>query len=97
MLLRDIMAEFERSSAPLCLEELGSKLAVEPSALEGMLQTLVRKGRLREVSSGQNNACVQCPARGGCVIMERLGKSYYVAAAASVSKVDFSWPGSPLG
>lgn len=91
MLLRDIMAEFERSSTPLCLEELAGKLAVEPGALEGMLQTLVRKGRLREVSFGHNNPCAHCPARGGCVIMERLGKSY--VAAANVSKVDFSRPG----
>jgi hypothetical protein len=74
-MLKQILTEFERSPTTLCLDELSRKLGVTPSALEGMLDTLARKGRLLEINSGPN-ACLACPARGGCVILRSTTKSY---------------------
>jgi hypothetical protein len=78
-MLRKIVAEFQQNSKALCLEELSQRLSIEPGALEGMLQMLVRKGRLLEIDFGHNNACSHCPARGGCMVIGRLGKGYLLA------------------
>ncbi len=74
-MLARILEEFQNSPDALCLEELSQKLSIETGALEGMLQTLVRKGRLLEIDPGAA-PCQICPARGGCLLMGGLGKSY---------------------
>lgn len=77
-MLQAILAEFRRTSSPLCVDELSRILEIEPSALEGMLQTLVRNRRLIEISPTQHG-CVACPARGGCVILTNgVQKNYYL-------------------
>jgi hypothetical protein len=68
MMLKEIMAEFRRTALPLCAADLQASMAVDTSALEGMLDTLVRCGRLVEVDSAAD-ACHACPVRGGCVIL----------------------------
>jgi hypothetical protein len=50
MVLRQILRELERSSGPVCLNDLSRKLGVEPGALEGMISFLERKGRLKKAS-----------------------------------------------
>ena len=77
-MLKQILAEFEQSPATLCLDELSRKLAVTPSALEGMLETLVQKGRLLIISAS-HTACQTCPAKAGCVIISSTAKSYLLA------------------
>jgi hypothetical protein len=81
-MLKQILAEFEQSPTMLCLDELSQKLAVTPSALEGMLDMLVRKGRLLEISAA-HSACTSCPARAGCVIIRSSAKSYILAPSGS--------------
>jgi predicted ArsR family transcriptional regulator len=46
MILRRVLQELESTREPTTLGELGRKLNVEPDALRGMIQFLVRKGRL---------------------------------------------------
>ena len=78
-MLRQILAEFQNTRQPLCLDELSQKLAVESRALEGMLQTLVQRGRLLIIDPAQQG-CVACPTRGGCMILSNgLQKSYVLA------------------
>lgn len=75
-MLRQILAEFQQAAGPLCLDELSRKLEVESSALDGMLQTLVRSHRLLEINPTASG-CVACPARGGCIILTNgIQKSY---------------------
>jgi hypothetical protein len=75
-MLKQILAEFKQARAPLCPDELSRKLELEPSALEGMLHTLVRSGRLLEIDPSDFE-CVACPAKGGCIILSRgVQKSY---------------------
>ena len=79
MILKEILAEFQQATTPLCAAELSHKLEIETAALEGMLQTLVQRGRLLEIDPGQPG-CVACPARGGCVILTNgVQKSYFLA------------------
>ncbi|MEA1959084.1 MAG: FeoC-like transcriptional regulator [Chloroflexota bacterium] len=64
-MLSKILREFEDRNGLLDLNELSRRLGVERSALNGMLDTLVRQGRLREVSLG-HKACAHCPGCFSC-------------------------------
>jgi hypothetical protein len=82
-MLSQILAEFQKARQPLCLDELSQVLAIEPSALDGMLQTLVQRGRLRIIDPAQPG-CPACPTRGGCVILTKgLQKSYVLSPKAT--------------
>lgn len=77
-MLKEIMAEFRATRAPLCVDELSRSLEVEASALEGILDTLVQRGRL-QVIDPTDYTCVSCPAKGGCVILTNgLKRSYTI-------------------
>jgi hypothetical protein len=59
---------------------LSRKLDVEASALDGMLQTLVRSNRLVEINP-TSSGCGACPAKGGCIILTNgRQKSYSLPA-----------------
>lgn len=81
-MLKEIMAEFQQNERPLCLTELSQKLAVETSALEGMVQILVRKGRLLEIEPTPSG-CHLCPIKAGCFLMSESQKSYYLGSKKS--------------
>ena len=74
--LSGILREFENARGDITLAELARHLGVERSALDGMIQLLVRKGRLREVG-GVEGSCAGCGLRPGC----RDGSSDGPAAA----------------
>lgn len=77
-MLTQIINEFRSSEGPLDLNELGHRLGVDRSALEGMLELLVRQGRLREAGADTGN-CNHCAARLSCAQVRRggmLGRSY---------------------
>jgi hypothetical protein len=76
LMLKEILDEFRQAATPLCVTELSQKLDIDSSALEGMLQTLVRSGRLLEIDPN-DHGCVTCPAKGGCIILTNgLPKTY---------------------
>lgn len=73
-MLSKILREFKESKGPLNLKELARRLDVQQSALGGMLDTLVRQGKLREITPAD---CAQCAKSGHCEHRSRLtGKSY---------------------
>ena len=77
-MLSRILKEFESSRSPLTLAEMSRHLGIERSALEGMIQFLVRKGKLREVKPGSVE-CAHCASRGGCGALQLgalMGTSY---------------------
>lgn len=77
-MLGQILAEFQKAAGPLCVDELSRELEVEASALDGMLQTLVRSQRLLEINP-TTSGCVTCPAKGGCIILTNgVQKSYFL-------------------
>lgn len=67
-MLSAILEAIRETGKPMCLSDLSSALHVEESALEGMLETLVRRGRLRTIEF-VDDGCSTCPLRGGCFIM----------------------------
>ncbi len=65
-MLREILKALEGHPQGLCLEELAYRFQVQLSALEGMLETLLRMGRLVEVTTGSNR-CAACPLATHCI------------------------------
>lgn len=77
-MLAEIIKTFRETREPLDLNELSRHLGVERSALEGMLELLVRQGKLREVSLG-SETCAHCGSRLSCTHMQMgnlMGKVY---------------------
>ena len=64
-MLSRVLEQFEKAKGPLTLSEMARRLGVERSALEGMVQFLVRNGKLRQVGPAAA-ACAQCSLRPGC-------------------------------
>lgn len=63
------------------LKELSRQLGTERSALEGMLELLVRQGKLREVRLGLED-CARCSGRSSCAYLQvgnLTGKVYELA------------------
>jgi predicted transcriptional regulator len=64
-MLSQILKAFEESNGPMDLNELSRRLGIERSALEGMLELLVRQGKLREIKPG-SEVCAHCSSRLSC-------------------------------
>lgn len=60
-MLQRLLADLQRAGGPVRLDDLGRRLGVERSALEPMLDLLVRKGVLTE----WQDACGQVACSGG--------------------------------
>ena len=67
-MLSAILAAIRDAGKPMCLSDLSSELHIEESALEGMLETLIARGRLRAIEF-VDEGCGTCPVKGGCFIM----------------------------
>ncbi len=75
-MLSAILAAIRESGKPMCLSDLSAALHIEESALEGMLETLVQRERLRAIEF-VDDGCSTCPVKGGCFIMnDGVAKTY---------------------
>lgn len=77
-MLSKILKAFRETEEPLDLSELSRRLGTERSALEGMLETLVRQGKLREIEPGSAE-CSHCAGRLSCAHLKSaklMGKVY---------------------
>ena len=93
-MLKQILHEIESASEPLDIAELSRKLGVERSALEGMIQFWVRKGRLRDdaVPRGAGTpdcsaiACSRsCPGPENCPFVAKMPHTYSLDTRPSTS------------
>ena len=73
-MLAQIMAEFDRERCPLSNRELADKLGKDIAVVEGMLETLVRSGRLVELR--RDGLCEQCPAQSLCIVLPLEGRRF---------------------
>jgi hypothetical protein len=91
-MLRDVIAAIRVAGRPMCLTDLSHDLGIEQSALEGMLEMLVARGRLRAIVF-DDVGCSACPIKGGCFIMsDGVAKAYALlpdAAAPEASLPSF--------
>ena len=75
-MLSAILATIREAGRPLCLADLSRELGIDEAALEGMVETLVARGRLRAIDF-EDEGCTACPVKGGCFIMnDGVAKTY---------------------
>jgi hypothetical protein len=78
-MLSTVLSAIRDAGKPTCLSDLSSATHIEESALEGMLETLVARGRLRAIEL-TDDGCGSCPLRGGCFVMDDGVARTYVLA-----------------
>ena len=85
-MLRQVLTEFENAQDALNLNDLARKLNVERSALEGMIQFWVRKGRIADsqlTSNAAPSACSglscagSCPGAESCPFVMQLPRTFF--------------------
>jgi hypothetical protein len=59
-MLRQILTEIEANHDIVCLRYLAERLDASPSAVEGMIETLISMGKLVEVSVHRGDVCAEC-------------------------------------
>ena len=75
-MLTAVLAAIRDAGRPMCLSDLSVELHIDEGALEGMLETLVNRGRLRAIEY-VDDGCSTCPVKGGCFIMnDGVAKTY---------------------
>jgi hypothetical protein len=89
-MLSQIVNEFRESGGVISLNELSRRLGVERSALDGMLEILVRQGRLYEVGGTVAPANCHCDgfchSCGYCHPDSAMGKSYELVFPSLLDK-----------
>jgi len=75
-MLRAILSAIRDAGRPMCLADLSRDLGIDEPVLEGMLETLVLRGRLRAIKF-EDEGCTVCPVKSGCFIMnDGVAKTY---------------------
>lgn len=80
-MLSEVLRVFRQTGEPLDLNGLGRRLGIERSTLEGMLDLLVRQGKLKEVAPGFGD-CARCNMRLSCAHLQAsnlAGRVYELA------------------
>ena len=82
-MLREILQAFRKTDEPMDLNRLSRELGTDRSALEGMLETLVRQGKLKEINIG-GETCGHCHGKASCSALQSgmIGKVYELADEA---------------
>lgn len=80
-MLARILATISDAGRPMCLADLSRELHIDEPALEGMLDTLIARGRLRATES-LDPGCGGCPIKSGCFIMnDGVARTYLLTPA----------------
>lgn len=80
-MLQQVLRELKEANGPLSLDELSRRLDIERGALDGMVQTLVRLGRLRDdraMASVCGTHCTGCSVADECADVSHLPRTYSV-------------------
>ena len=81
-MLQRILEEFESAPGGISINELGHKIGVERGALEGMIDYLVRKGRLQDDKAASaammcsNGGCVSCSGARKCPLVVETPRTF---------------------
>ncbi len=62
-MLQRVLEEIEQSQEPLNLADLARRMGIEQSALEGMIEYWVRRGRLKDDRHSAEEAYILCSGR----------------------------------
>lgn len=74
-MLQQLLRLLEESPRSCQISELSRMLNAQPSAVEAMLETLVRRGRVVAVEAG-SQLCGECALSGKCDVPVLKGRRY---------------------
>ncbi len=86
-MLNQVLNEIKLAKNGLNLNDLSRKLNIERSALKGMIQFWVQKGRLIDDDAAESETCAtakscslssSCPGLGSCPFVMEMPKSYSI-------------------
>lgn len=83
-MLSKLIHVLEENEGEIDLLNVGRTLNAHPSAVAGMLDTLVRKGRVLEIGA-DCGICDSCSLSNQCVLPARRIKRYQVVSRSAVS------------
>ena len=87
-MLNQVLQEIRSTQSTLNLGDLSRKLGIERSALDGMIQFWVRKGRLVDDEAAETQAGVVCSIGGcgascmgtsNCAFVAKMPKTYSIS------------------
>lgn len=91
-MLNQVLREIKTAKGSITVQELSLKMGVEPDAMEGMIQFLVRKGLLQGDDTMKNcttvsGACstTKC-GTSDCVFIAKMPKTYSIPQTATYQK-----------
>lgn len=89
-MLHQLLHEIKSAPGPLNLAELAERLKVEPVALSGMIDFLVKKGRLQRdqaacAADQPHSACSACACSAGCMLADKIPPTYTLPAKSHFS------------
>jgi hypothetical protein len=85
-MLSEILAIFERRGGVLYLNEIIHQIDADPAAVEGMLETLLRMGKIVEVEL--RRGCDRCGTAPMCTIAKIRPRCYTLARITKEQKLD---------
>jgi hypothetical protein len=85
-MLNQVLYEIQQASGPMTINELSRKLGIESSALQGMIDFWVRKGRLRDddalaaddAACGGGSCGDNCFGLTACPFTAKMPRSYSI-------------------
>jgi hypothetical protein len=85
-MLHQVLHEIERANGPITINELSRRMGIDASALQGMIDFWVRKGRLRdddapvaeEAACGGGSCGDSCYGMTACPFTAKMPKSYSI-------------------
>ena len=87
LMLTQLLQLLQHHRGGLSLDAISRQLDAPPSAVAGMIDQLVRKGRLIEIGP-DGGACNVCPLLDGCGLIAGAGKRYVVATERASTPTD---------
>jgi hypothetical protein len=75
-MLKQILTEFEKTDTVLCLEEIAQRIGKDSRVVEGMMDTLIRMGKVIEIKS---TVCSSCPLHDMCRSISVSGRTFILA------------------
>jgi hypothetical protein len=96
-MLQQLLRVVQEAKGPLTLDEIGRRLDVDRDALDGMVQTLVRLGRLRvdrSTASLCGMDCSGCAVAVGCSDVNQLPRTYSLVIPDDQDRSTCSQPDS---
>lgn len=72
--LREVLNRFSEQSGPVSLRQMAQEMGIEPGVLQDMIDYWVRKGKLREATSGTE--CTTCGVKTACPFIVALPRAY---------------------